>query len=132
MFHVSSAKITKSHCLCASTATLAARWLQALALSIGGIVFVIFAIFCENDFFLVPPCLARKTQRPGKPRESPTLWSPSTCSRWSSATLLLNFMARLRLGFCNSTIRRYRLLERQLSGSDAALLNRCRFSFFYF
>src|SRR5271166_1463168 len=42
-------KITKSHCLCTSTATLAARWLQALALSIGGIVFVIFAIFCEND-----------------------------------------------------------------------------------
>src|ERR1700737_1010684 len=56
----------------------------------------------------------------------------TTCSRWSSATLLLKFMARLRLGFCNSTIRRYRLLERQLSGSDAALLTRRRIEFLSF
>jgi hypothetical protein len=41
-------------------------------------------------------------------------------------------MARLRLGFCNSTIRKYRLLERQLSGSDAALLNRRRIEFLSF
>jgi hypothetical protein len=51
---------------------------------------------------------------------------------WSSATLLLKFMARLRLGFCHSTIRRYRLLESQLSGRNAALLNRRRIEFLSF
>ena len=34
---------------CTSTVATMKRWHQASAIYIGGIVFVIFAIFCEND-----------------------------------------------------------------------------------